>query len=166
MINYSWTPQPYRPPTTGPQYLPPSGPAGIGASALNNAPSRRPSQNPTQNWTPTPYGTGGSGSIGVTPEIAHQNTNIPMGALMLHDSNPVKYPRPVGAPQPRPTTQDSRQGFPPVGGLAQQLGGGLGGGGGYILGSSVGPPSGYGAGLAPASGLGGGLYPSLVSLYR
>ena len=83
---------------------------------------------------------------------------------MLQDSNPVKHIKPVATSGSQSTSgADPRGGFPAMSSGSQ---GGGGTGGGYVLGSSVGPPSGYGAGLAPASGLGGGLYPSLVGLYR
>lgn len=85
---------------------------------------------------------------------------------ILRDSNPVKYPKPVVSRQPQPTTTPSNGGFPAMPGGSQQQGGGLGGSGGYILGSSAGPPAGYGAGLTPATQLGGGLWPSLVGLYK
>jgi hypothetical protein len=89
----------------------------------------------------------------------------PPGSYILRDSNPVKYPKPVGALQPR-TGGNER---PLLGGQAIASVGGASGApanSGSILGSSVGNPDFYGAGLAPASGLGGGLYPSLVGLYR
>jgi hypothetical protein len=87
------------------------------------------------------------------------------GSQILQDSNPIKYPQPKGGiGQARPSGGER----PLLGGQTIMAGGGgpATTNSGSILGSSVGNPGFYGAGLAPASGLGGGLYPSLVSLYR
>jgi hypothetical protein len=88
------------------------------------------------------------------------------GTQILADSNPSRYQSPQGSTRPLGTGVER----PLLGG---QLRSTLGGGGsqsaansGSILGSSVGNPGFYGAGLSPASGLGGGLWPSLVNLYR
>ena len=81
---------------------------------------------------------------------------------VLQDSNPVRYPRPMGSTTAQPANGQQWTPFPQVssGGQPQQ------GSGGSVLGSSTSQPPFYGGGLAPASGLGGGLWPSLVSLYQ
>lgn len=80
---------------------------------------------------------------------------------VLQDSNPIRYPRPIGNTTPQAAGMQY-QPFPSISGgqQAQQSIGGA------VLGSSTSQPSWYGGGLSPASGLGGGLYPSLVGLYR
>lgn len=83
------------------------------------------------------------------------------GKYYLGDSNPRGSTAQV---LPRGKLSDYQK--PNYAGNGLSASGGFQGSSGGILGSSVGPPAFYGAGLAPASGLGGGLWPSLVSLYR
>jgi hypothetical protein len=111
---------------------------------------------------------GGNQVVGTGQFSGSAAPATPMNAAAREFDAVTRRQPPVGAApsQQQFSRPDFRGGFSAIGSGAPQAGGGIGGGGGYILGSSVGPPSGYGAGLAPASGLGGGLYPSLVSLYR
>lgn len=165
-------PQPAPGPGTTQYVPPPTTPGALGVGGLYRTPSggleqRLPNQAPVppsapntvQPGQPAPWQRIPGSGVGVSPPTR------PPGSYILRDSNPVKYPRPVGTtrqPQTQNPTQQSA--FASGGGFGGAQGGM--GGGGTVLGSSTGSPGFYGGGFAPASGLGGSLYPSLVSLYR
>jgi hypothetical protein len=112
---------------------------------------------------PTPQRAPNMPSQGPLPGGFGRPPARPPGSYILKDSNPVRYPNPIGSASAS-STNGQWNPFPAVSGSApQQAAQNVGG---SILGSSTSQPSFYGGGLSPASGLGGGLYPSLLGLYR
>lgn len=165
-MSYQFNTRPTYYPTSGGGYTPqpqptpvrPNGGTGpiLGPSDSSGTPNPiGPTYTPPRQTNPTqaPLPTPGRLPPSLQPQF--------QGMQILRDSNPVRYPQPIGTTSASSTTGQWNP-FPPMSAgaqAAQSVGG-------AVLGSSTSQPSFYGGGLSPASGLGGGLYPSLVGLYR